>query len=148
MKSLLIAFTIFASSFTTPSSASETVNVSNAALTTFNATFSNAAEVSWSGTNGLYKAAFLFNGQYAAAFFGEDGGLIAVTRNISSLQLPLSLQVEMKKDYSSFWISDLFEITTDGGTEYYLTLENSDQKLVLKASPNGGWAKHKKTRKL
>jgi hypothetical protein len=148
MKSLLIAFALFASSFTSTSFARENVKVSNAALKNFNTTFSTAAEVNWSATNGFYKANFVFNGQYAAAFFSKEGTLVAVTRNISSLQLPFSLQVSLKQDYSAFWVTDLFEISTDHGTEYYLTLENSDQKLILKATPSGLWSKHKKTKKL
>ncbi|HEY0059376.1 MAG TPA: hypothetical protein VGB56_09580 [Flavisolibacter sp.] len=148
MKSLLIVLAVFASSFTSTGFARETVKVSNAALKNFNSTFSTAAEVNWSATNGFYKANFVFKGQHAAAFFNEDGTLAAVTRNISSLQLPFSLQVSLKQDYSAFWISELFEVSTDHGTEYYMTLENSDQKVILKATPNGSWSKHKKTRKL
>lgn len=148
MKSLLIAFAIFASSFTSASFAREPIKVSEAALKNFNTTFSTAAEVNWSVTNDFYKANFVFNGQYADAFFSREGTFVALTRNISSLQLPFSLQVSLKQDYSAFWVSELFEVSTDHGTEYYLTLENSDQKLVLKATPNGSWSKYKKTRKI
>lgn len=148
MKSLLIVFAIFTSSFTNTSFAREPIRVSNAALKNFNTTFSTAAEVRWSAANDFYKASFVFNGQYAAAFFSREGTLVALTRNISSLQLPFSLQVSLKQEYAGFWISELFEVSADHGTEYYVTLENSDRKLVLKATPNGSWSKHNKTKKL
>ncbi len=51
MKSLLIGFALFASSFTSTSFAGETIKVSNAALKNFNTTFSTAADVAWTATN-------------------------------------------------------------------------------------------------
>jgi hypothetical protein len=91
---------------------------------------------------------FSLNGQYAAAFYTEEGKLMATTRNITSLQLPITLQASLKKDHAAFWITDLFELTTEGSTEYYVTLENAEQTLILKASPNMAWSKHQKSRKI
>jgi len=36
---------------------------------------------------------------------------MAVTRNIVSSQLPVSLLMNFKKHYSEFWITDLFEMS-------------------------------------
>jgi hypothetical protein len=72
---------------------------------------------------------------------------MGLTRNISSTQLPISLQAELKKEYSEFWISDLFEVANDEGTHYYITIENSETKLVLKGSTDGSWSTFQKSRK-
>ena len=71
------------------------------------------------------------NGSTLFAYYNTNGDLQAVVRNITSDQLPISLLSEMKKDYSDFWITDLFEIASDVQSNYYVTLENSDKKIVL-----------------
>ncbi len=147
MKPLFILLTALSSLFTSNSFAKDK-NVNEAAVRSFNSTFINAAEVKWSATNSFYKADFSLSGQYASAFFNLDGELIAVTRNVSSLQLPITLQAKLKKDYADFWVTELFEVSTDGATDYYITLETADEKLVLKAAPGSSWSKHKKSRKI
>jgi hypothetical protein len=75
-----------------------------------------------------------------------DGKMIALTRNISSLQLPLSLQTELKTKNEKLWISDLFEVANDQGTSYYATLENADEQIVMKSS-GSTWTIYRKQRK-
>ena len=72
--------------------------------------------------------------------------MLALTRNISSLQLPITLQASLKKNYENFWISDLFEVANEQGTTYYVTLEDGDTKLVLK-SGHSEWSTFQKQRK-
>ena len=146
MKPLFILSLIFSSFFTTTAFAKDGEN--SAAQQSFNTTFTNAAEVKWTVSEGLHKVSFSLNGQYAAAFYNEEGELIATTRNFTSLQLPITLQASLKKDHAGFWITDLFEVTTQASTEYYVTLENAEQKVILKASPNSTWSKHQKIRKI
>lgn len=146
MKPLFILSLMFSLFFTTTAIAKDGKN--SAAQQSFNTTFTNAAEVKWTVSDGLHKVSFSLNGQHAAAFYNEEGELLATTRNITSLQLPIILQASLKKEHNEFWISDLFEIVTEGSTEYYVTLENADQKLILKASPNTVWTKHQKARKI
>jgi hypothetical protein len=72
---------------------------------------------------------------------------MAVTRYISSIQLPLNLQSNLKKSYSNYWISDLFEIASNDGTAYYVTLENADTKIVLKSTGGTDWSVFEKSKK-
>jgi hypothetical protein len=58
------------------------------------------------------------------------------------------LQAGLKNDYSSFWVSDLYEMSKNDGTSYYITLENADQKIVLRSSNGSAWTLHKKTGKI
>ena len=118
-----------------------------AALESFNSSFKNATEVNWTITATYAKADFAMNGQYVAAYYDITGKLIALTRNISSLQLPITLQASLKNSYENYWISDLFEVANDEGTYYYVTLENSDTKVVLKGSANSEWSTYQKSRK-
>ena len=144
MKKIIIILAVAISSLT--AFASE--NVNSNVLTSFNKEFAGAKDVQWTTASNYYKASFVFNDQFVSAFYQLDGELIATSRNISSLELPINLQTSLKKKYSQYWISDLFEISNNEGTSYYITLDNADSKLVLKSSGNGKWDVFKKATKI
>lgn len=147
MKPLFILLTCIAAFFAQPSFATEKEATPSSVLKSFNATFNTATDVEWTATESLYKARFVLNGQVVNAYYSTDGEMLAVTRNITSHQLPLVLQTGLKKAYSNLWITDLFELNNEEGTTYYVTLENGDQKLVLKSAGGSGWSLYGKTRK-
>ncbi|HVG40787.1 MAG TPA: hypothetical protein VM888_04170, partial [Chitinophagaceae bacterium] len=121
MKSLLIAVTLFFTVLTTSSlAADKTVNP--VVLKSFNNTFTSAKDVAWTITESFFKAQFQLNGQYITAFYLSDGSMVGLSRNITVAQLPITLQADLKKSYNDYWVSDLFEVTTEGSTEYYITL--------------------------
>jgi len=145
MKRLLVTLTI-ALSLLSLSSFANGEGVSPKAIKSFNSSFKSATEVKWTVTDSYFKADFALNGQYISAFYAEDGKMIALTRNISSLQLPIALQAELKKDYDSYWISDVLEVANEDGTSYYITLERADEQLTLKSNSDS-WSTFKKQRK-
>jgi len=122
-------------------------DVSAKVLNAFQQDFSSAAEVKWTEGDNYYKASFIYNSQFVSAYYSIDGELYGVTRYISSLDLPLNLLMSLKKDYSQFWITDLFELSKKEGTSYYITLEDADTKFVLKASDGSDWTTYKKIKK-
>jgi hypothetical protein len=123
------------------------VKVSSKVLDAFNNEFASAKEVTWTASPNYYKAAFVFNDQHVFAFYSTEGELLGMTRYISSLNLPITLQAGLKKGYSNYWISDLFEVSNSEGTSYYITLENADAKIVLKATGSESWKAYQKTTK-
>ena len=147
MKLLIALVTAAASLLANVSSAADKIEIAPAAIQSFKSTFAQASEVNWSVANNLYKADFALNGQYASVFYDAEGGLVATTRNISSLQLPLTLQANLKKEYADYWISDLFELTNADGISYFVTLQSGDTKLILKGSALSEWTVFQKTRK-
>lgn len=137
---------LFSLSFTGNAAADDT-KVSPVVLENFHSSFETASEVKWSYANSLYKASFAYHGQYISAFYNEAGNMIALTRNISTFQLPLTLQSSLKKDYKEFWISDLFELSDDAGTTYYVTIEKAEERVVLKSAGSYGWLTYLKQKK-
>ena len=144
MKKLILTLAV---ALSTMCSFAGDVTVSSKVLDAFKNDFSSAKEISWSTTNDYYKASFIFNDQHVAAFYNLDGELIAMTRYISSLDLPLSLQTNLKKGYGNYWISDLFEVSNHEGTNYYITLENADGKIILKSTAGENWRTYQKVTK-
>jgi hypothetical protein len=147
MKRLFVTLTLALGLISLSSFASDDYKVSDAAVKSFNSSFKTASEVSWTVTGDIYKASFLLNGQYVSAYFNAEGQMKALTRNISSTQLPLSLQASLKKSYDCYWITDLFEVANEEGTTYYITLEDGDTKITMKSGPNSDWNNAKKERK-
>jgi hypothetical protein len=123
----------------------ETVN--QQVLNSFKQEFAGAKDVAWQNNREYIKATFSLNDQVMFAFYSQAGELLAITRNISSDKLPLSLLTNLKKNYSEFWITDLFEMVTDGNGSYYITLQNADVELILKSDEFGSWTQYKKSKK-
>lgn len=146
MKRILCTLTLALSLISFSSFANEE-NISPAALESFKSAFKTATEVNWSVSENYFKADFSLNGLYVSAFYDGEGKMIALTRNISSLQLPITLQASLKKNYEGYWISGLVEMANEEGTAYYITLENADTKVVLKSTGNSDWSHYKKQRK-
>lgn len=145
MKTLAIAFTLFASVVTTSSYASDGT-VTPEVLKSFQSKFATAKNADWSVTQDLYKVQFLLDGQCITAFYNADGSMAAITRHISPSQLPVSLQAALKNNYKGQWIADLFELSTDESVQYYVTLEDANTQVVLK-STSTSWGQFQKSRK-
>jgi hypothetical protein len=122
--------------------------VSAVVLESFKNEFSNAQNVSWVEGIDYYRAAFLFNGQNMFAIFSMKGELLSMDRNISSFQLPLGLFNDLKNNHKNCWITDLFEVSNNEGTHYYVTLENADTVTMLSAVNGDKWKTLSKKRKL
>ncbi|SRR5579871_578856 len=112
----------------------------------FSKNFQHARRVRWDDYSSYYKATFMVRGTVLYAFYSADADLMGTGKNILSTSLPVKLKNELSKDYSSYWISDLFEYSVNGGKAYCVTLENADQKISLK-SEGSGWYFYKKLQK-
>ena len=145
MKPLLIVLTILASVFTQPTFATNR-DVTPVVLKSFQTKFASAKEVTWTSSESLFKAHFELNGQAVTAFYSTDGNLLAVSRHITSHQLPLSLQTSLRKGHEGAWISELFELNSEEGITYYATLETADCKVVLKSNGQS-WTAYNKNKK-
>ena len=101
---------------------------------TFTRFFASAQSISWNQTTNYTQANFLMNGQFLSAYFALNARMLGVSRNLTSLELPLMLIADLKKNYDGFWITELFEYVTPDSDAYYVTLENADKKLILKSN--------------
>jgi len=147
MKKILLSAVLAAMLVTSSLFAAGVPEINAKALSTFNSQFANATDVDWSVGENYYKADFRYNNNYVAAYYNTEGEFIATVRNISSLNLPVTLQTNLKNHYSSYWISDLYEVAKAESISYYITLENADQKIVLKSTGGSDWSIHKKSNK-
>ena len=92
------------------------------------------------------RLTFKMNDAVLFAFYSKDGVLLAVTRNITSSQLPMNLLMSLKNDYSAHWITELFELNNDDQTTYYVSLESADGKITLRSNGDS-WEVYTSTKK-
>lgn len=130
------------SSFAAPIVKNGQENINNS----FHRDFRQAELLSTNAGKDYTKLTFKMHGVILSAFYSDNGELLAVTRNIPSSQLPLRLLMDLKNNYANYWITDLFEINTNGSSSYYITLENADTKLTLRSN-EAAWDSYTKTTK-
>ena len=138
----LVLTTIGASAFANFSDA-----INQRVLNSFNKSFASAQNVRWEQANGLYKVTFKSAGQEMFAYYSHDGQQVALTRNISVDQLPLSLASKLKGGYDEYWLTDLFEVSANDETAYYATVESSTHITIMKADGLTGWTVYKKEKR-
>ncbi|HEV8507043.1 MAG TPA: hypothetical protein VGQ53_16645 [Chitinophagaceae bacterium] len=113
----------------------------------FEKEYAGAADVKWYVYDEYIKVDFSFNGMQLVGFYGKDGRMLGVARNINFASLPLMLQIEQRKNYKGYWITEIYELANGEGTRYYLTLENADKVIKLGSSGSGNWDIVKKQEK-
>ena len=123
--------------------ANDNDGISKSTKTSFSHDFSTATNIQWQKKTKFAKATFSLNNQVMFAYYDPTGMLVAVSKNITSENLPVNLQVDLKNNYGSYWISDLFENASNEETDYYITLENADKKLILKSTDSTSWFVYK-----
>ena len=145
MKKIILFMAIAASSLS--SFASNPTDVKPEVLNAFQNDFALAKNVEWVASQHYYKAGFVINEKYLFAYYNEAGKLLGITRHIVADELPINLQLSLKKKYSGYWISDLFELAKHDNNTYFITLEDADCTLVLKSS-DGKWEVYSKSKKV
>jgi len=143
MKPFFLAVALFLAAITTQSFAND-VKVTPATLANFHMQFRDAADVQWTSVNHLYRADFTINDVHTIAFFNKSDGALVVTSNyITVADLSRDLQRDLKKHTATSTLMELYVVQGDDALDYYATIEQAGQKIVLKSVFNK-WVIHKK----
>jgi hypothetical protein len=113
----------------------------------FTQNFTFASNVNWEMVAGYYKASFNVHDKTLFAFYTEDADFMGIAINVPSDKLPVSLLYKLKTHYSNYWITDLFKYEINNTPGYFVTMENADQIIRLKAEGNQGWQFYSAVRK-
>ena len=97
---------------------------------------------SWEENEAFYTLHFIQDDKYWKEFYTLEGEKIGWSRNIGAFELPAVLFESIQTNYPDYWITDLFVIHLNHENTYYLTLENADEKIVLKNEDNS-WSAYK-----
>src|SRR6185436_18299744 len=100
-------------------------------LKAFEKDFIGAVNVQWYAYDEYVRVDFTFNNVPLIACYNLDGERLALVRNVLFTSLPLSLQFDLGKKFKTYWVSQLYELVNNDGTQYRLTLESADQIIHL-----------------
>lgn len=145
MKKLIIGLTLIAVTIANAAHASGGgKDIDERIKKAFEKEYVGAADVTWYVYDNYLKVGFSFNGMQLAAFYSKDGRVLGVARNIYFSSLPLMLQIDERKNYKDYWITEIDEFANGDGTRYHLTLENADKIVKLRSSGSDSWEVVKK----
>ena len=148
MKKTIIATAIALAAVIPSVFAGGTEPVSRKTIASFNKDFKAAHVLGWQQQGLFSVATFNLAGQVMMAYYKPDAMLAAVVHHITTNHLPILLLTDLKKNYSDYWITGLFEAAVDGQSQYHLTIENADQTITLKSSNSSDWEVIKTNRKI
>jgi hypothetical protein len=141
MKQLFIILALITASFSMQASEISTVNP--IVLKSFQKTFTSASEVNWVSNSEIAIVEFRFNNQHITAYYSCNGNLLGLRKNLLSTELPVLLSASLKEQFGNYWITDLMEYGNQGETNYYVTLEDGNTRIILKSSVNSWTVFHK-----
>ena len=121
--------------------------ISSLVTSSFSKDFASAKQVKWQKERNFVKATFTLDNEVMYAYYNESGELMGLVRNILSDKLPIGLMTGLKKNYSGYWITDLFEMAANGQSTYYVTIENAEETVMLVSEGSGSWSVNKKAKK-
>ncbi len=143
-KLLLVAaliVTISASSFAAP-------KINSKAMQSFSKEYANASHVTWTAAETYTKASFVWNNQPMWAYYDEAGEYIGVGRTIDLKTIPLDAMKTIKERYGKYTATEAVEFDDAADTvNYYVSMENNKQKVILKISSDGNVGIFKRVRK-
>lgn len=137
MKKLILVLPIILATglFATPSN--DKTDINPRIVSAFEKDFSFAKNIKWESAGEYSKVQFSLNDQGITAWYSEDAELIIMARNILYMQLPLSVIKSVEEKHSRADISDILEVNQNGGTNYYLYIEEKGKKKLLQITPSG-----------
>lgn len=111
----------------------------------FKRTFPQASNVKCKNTNDLTDVSFLWQGLQLEVFYDKEGNTLATSRQLSEENLPLNIQLGLKKHYPGYAVKEAFEYNdSDNSLSYYVTVAGEKLTFVLHVSTDGSCSVFKK----
>jgi hypothetical protein len=135
--SAAVMLTLFSAAF-----ANYPDKVTDRASASFHKDFIKVATLHSEVINNHVRFTFQENNETRYAYYDFQGNLIGVVQHILTSSLPEDLQKEIRKHYSNFWVTELFQVTNENGVSYYIQLTNAEETVVLNSEDGFGWQRY------
>lgn len=104
----------------------------------FKQAFPQATEVNYKVKGEYTEVNFIWNGLQLQAFYDMEGNPVGTSRQIDIANLPLSVQISLKKQYPGSTTTEAIEFDNpNDGLSYYVTAVDSKATYVLHVSTAG-----------
>ncbi len=141
MKKIILSAAIVLALFST-AFANYPDKATDRATASFHKDFIRVATLQSEVINNHVRFTFQENNETRYAYYDFQGNLVGVVQHMLTSSLPDDLQKEIKKHYSNYWVTELFQVTTENGVNYYIQLTNADETVVLKSEDGFGWQRY------
>jgi len=116
-----------------------TINVSYTVVNEFNASFTEAKDVTWTVNKNFQKADFTMNGVKTTAFYNLQGDFVALTESVSAKAIPAKAQTEIAKKFKGYTPAEMIvvqnntELNPDADeTGYFAVLKSGQAEILVK----------------
>jgi hypothetical protein len=117
-------------------------------LNQFNQNYSQATNVQWTVAGEFAKANFVLDGMKIEAYYNQlDGTFIGQSKTVPTEYLPKNALRSINRKYGNYTMKEVFEFSSTTEVDFFVSLENDAQKLVLKISRSGEISIFKTTNK-
>ena len=148
MKKFKTVLTAIVTLFASSAFAMGPENVSPKVKAAFENDFSKASQVKWEKTSDFYFASFTLSNVKVDAAYNEVGELVGTARGILAEQMPLNISLAIAEKYDGYKVDKTaIELSYEGQTRYYITVENDRQVVKLKCYSNADIEVESKTKK-
>lgn len=113
--------------------------------TAFKNAFTGAKYIHVEKQKDLVKISFMQEEQKMFAYYSGDGELVALGHNITVQQLPLSASSRLKEKAENKFLTELFEVSQNGETNYYATIDDGEWSTIFIADGAGKWVVFKRS---
>jgi hypothetical protein len=108
-------------------------------------TFPQATGIVCKNKGEFTEVSFTWQGMNLDAFYDLDGNQVATSRQISVDNLPLTVQLNLKKEYAGFIPKEALEFDDiDNSLSYYVTIVSVKTTYLLHISADGSTSVFKK----
>jgi len=145
MKKIILSTAMLLTLFTA-ALANRRDNLTDLAAVSFHKDFNRASEIRSEVINNHVRVTFSQDKETKYAYYDFQGNLIGVVQHILTSSLPEDLQADVRKHYSNYWVTELFQVSTDDGIYYYLQLTNADERIVLSTEGSYGWHRYMRSK--
>ncbi len=141
MKKFILSIAVLLA-LTCTSFAKSPAGINDRVFASFQKEFNKASEVKWTVTGNYIMATFQLDKQVMFAYYDFQGNMVGLVHHMLTSDLPADLQKDIRKHYSNFWVSSLFQVSNDDGVTYYIQLKNADESIVLSSDGINGWHRY------
>jgi len=93
--------------------------------------------VRWLESADRYTVNFKENGILTKIDYDKDGNFISSLRYYSEKNLPINILCRLQKKYADKKVFGVTEMTSEGGVEYYIKLEDDENWTTVKSNAEG-----------
>ncbi len=106
-------------------------------LSSFNKSFPEAKNVSWSEDESSYVVYFSKGMEQCRLWYSKDGDILKSIRYYTKELLNPFIQSRIEAKYAGLSIHDIVEVNSEEGIEYFITLEDDKKWYRVKSDATG-----------